>query len=1043
MKNLLKKFGFILILILTESVLFIATYKPDTYLVGWDNVYPELNFRANLMRDFFSVWQEYRGLGVIDGMAHAANLPHTLFLYLLSFLMPNNFLRYFYTFFMHFLGGVGIYLLIKKLTTGSNDNKRLISSFAPLFGALFYQLNLITVQMFYTPLEVFSTHFAFVPLLIYTLLVYLQTRLRKVLLLFASLSLLSSPQAHVPSVFLVYFFTATVVCIFHILTTQHKRIALKTAGTALFFTALINSFWGLPYVYTTLHASKTIVNSKINQMSTDNVVLRNKAFGSFMDVALMRGFSLDYIDLQMNGENNYMMLNWRNHIRQPVVFFISLCLFLAALAGMVLAIVRKERKFYPFGALWIIMFLLLGNDIPVLSLFSETLYKAVPLFYNVYRFTFTKFSIVYALTYAIFMSYLLSIILKKLQNSGKIIVIFLLIAGLFVYSLPAFTGNFISENLRVKIPQDYFDLISFFNKLPENTRVATLPQPSYWGWVYYRWGVRGSGFLWYGIPQPTMDGAFYPWSQQNENYYWEMTNAYYSSDVTKFEKVLEKYQISWLVIDYSIISPFSPKALFTDRFDEYAVRSSLIKPFATIGNLKIYYTGIPTLPDNFIYTVKKMNNIQPVYPWGDNDNAYLLSGNYVSDHNSRADIYYPFRSLFTGRTQDELMFKITEYPTYFLLETKIPGNQAGSVLEIPALNRADVTEYDSYDPSYTLEKPPKIMIDGNEIPISPDNKSEKVKLTDVKKNVLQVQIPKINGYYGFDSDANSTVNSIQPVSCDPFNQGLSLYEPTDEPGKQAVKLTSMNANNCLEINLPQLSQKYGYIVSVDSKNESGHSLLLSVYNRNSQRAELEVYLPHKQEFNSAHYIIPPLGQFAQGYDFRLNNSSIGSERTVNQFSRLEVHAIPYNFLSGIRLIAPSAGVKSLGTDNVGSFIKGITHPNPGLYEVALSDIIDDSKKDSYIVLSQSFDSGWKAYSMENDSWFARLFIPFIGAELKKHLLVNNWENGWDISNLPPRAADRIIIVYTPQYLEYIGFILLIISFIFLSVSLYKDNKTLS
>ena len=77
------KWPFFIIVIL-EIILFITNYKAGTFLVGWDNLFPELNITENLRRNLFAIWQEYRGLGLPDGMAHAANLPHTLFIWFLS-----------------------------------------------------------------------------------------------------------------------------------------------------------------------------------------------------------------------------------------------------------------------------------------------------------------------------------------------------------------------------------------------------------------------------------------------------------------------------------------------------------------------------------------------------------------------------------------------------------------------------------------------------------------------------------------------------------------------------------------------------------------------------------------------------------------------------------------------------------------------------------------------------------------------------------------------------------------------------------------------
>jgi hypothetical protein len=69
-------------LILVSFLLFLTNYKPDSYLIGWDTIMPEFNFPLNFKRSLFSLWQDYRGLGTVDGLSHAANLMHTFYLWL-------------------------------------------------------------------------------------------------------------------------------------------------------------------------------------------------------------------------------------------------------------------------------------------------------------------------------------------------------------------------------------------------------------------------------------------------------------------------------------------------------------------------------------------------------------------------------------------------------------------------------------------------------------------------------------------------------------------------------------------------------------------------------------------------------------------------------------------------------------------------------------------------------------------------------------------------------------------------------------------------
>lgn len=80
-----------------------------------------------------------------------------------------------------------------------------------------------------------------------------------------------------------------------------------------------------------------------------------------------------------------------------------------------------------------------------------------------------------------------------------------------------------------------------------------------------------------------------------------------------------------------------------------------------------------------------------------------------------------------------------------------------------------------------------------------------------------------------------------------------------------------------------------------------------------------------------------------------------------------------------------------------------------------------------IVLSQSFDNGWKAYSFDNSS-FLHLMFPFLGGKkITDHVKVNNWANGWNLQD-STRNNKVIVVVYAPQYLQYIGFFLLVFTF---------------
>jgi hypothetical protein len=76
----------------------------------------------------------------------------------------------------------------------------------------------------------------------------------------------------------------------------------------------------------------------------------------------------------------------------------------------------------------------------------------------------------------------------------------------------------------------------------------------------------------------------------------------------------------------------------------------------------------------------------------------------------------------------------------------------------------------------------------------------------------------------------------------------------------------------------------------------------------------------------------------------------------------------------------------------------------------------------------SIRQGWHAYAINcyNKIFcFAGQTFPFIfGREIKDHVKINNWANGWNTND------KNIILLFWPQYLEYIGFLMLFIAFLY-------------
>ena len=104
-----------IILSLTTLLLCLRNFTPQTFLVGWDNLMPELDIWINLKRSFLSVWQTYQGLGLVGGMAHATDLIRQLILLPFTLILPINLIRYLWHFAMIFLGTFDFYFGLIKV----------------------------------------------------------------------------------------------------------------------------------------------------------------------------------------------------------------------------------------------------------------------------------------------------------------------------------------------------------------------------------------------------------------------------------------------------------------------------------------------------------------------------------------------------------------------------------------------------------------------------------------------------------------------------------------------------------------------------------------------------------------------------------------------------------------------------------------------------------------------------------------------------------------------------------------------------------------
>jgi len=1004
---MIKKIFPYLIILLIVLILFFTNYRSGTWLSGWDNLHPEFNFKLNFQREIFAGWQEYQGLGAVGGLMIATDLPRLIFLWVLSIFLPLSILRYFFIFLMLFLGPIGVYTLIKNIILKNIEpDKNYIAS---LGGALFYLLNLGTIQIFYVPFDPFVVFYGFLPWLIYTHLKTIENKNKKNLLTFFLINLLSVPQNYVPTIFIVYLITLGIISIGYFIKNKSTEI-LKRIVFLFILIFIINSFWLFNFFYFMKTNIQSPIESHMNYMSTENIYLQNKKYGDLKNIIKLKGFLFDFADIDSNGKYVYMMTPWKNYVDQKPIEFILDGEFLIILIGLLYFLKLKNKYQISFLILFIFSFIILANNTLFFSQINDFLRK-LPLFSQVFRVPFTKFGNLAIFSYSLFFGFGTIYIMKILKKiKVEKIVLLLTFSCVFLTIIPAFSGHLIYDKLKINIPQEYFDLMSYFEDKPLG-RIALFPQSSYWNWNFYSWGYVGTGFLWYGIKQPTLDRAFDGYSKVNENYYWELSQAVYSKNLSLFEKILSKYQINWLILDKNIITNPSPKTLFNDQLKTLIGQSTKISYLTNFGKLEIY--EVPPIPkNNFISINNNLITISPKYNWNNYDKAFEDHDDYLNiEKPEQAQIFYPFRSLFTGKRQEDKEFFLEENDDYYIFKTQIPKEFSKAF--IPKVDDLEITEYDKNDSSKTKKLPPKINFDE-------------------KSHNLSVYVPKIRGLYSYDSKTDNNFFTHQAQTCNSFTSNKYSLKNIVENNQNEILLNSQDGSSCLIINLPNLTHQLGYLISIKVKNIEGKSLLFNLINSNSKRKDIDTYLSKNDNLQTSFFIQPPMENDGLGYSLILDNISIGNMFSRNSIKEIAINPIPYRFLTSINFTKTDILNKLKG--------KLITplaiHNNIYSYQIELKQV----NNNSIVYLSQSYHPGWKAYFSETCNVkritckiknIFNLFFPFIfGKEIKEHVLVNNWANGWRLEESPkPADQSTIMIIFLPQYLEFLGFLMMGVGFL--------------
>jgi len=189
----------------------------------------------------------------------------------------------------------------------------------------------------------------------------------------------------------------------------------------------------------------------------------------------------------------------------------------------------------------------------------------------------------------------------------------------------------------------------------------------------------------------------------------------------------------------------------------------------------------------------------------------------------------------------------------------------------------------------------------------------------------------------------------------------------------------------------------------------------------------QILIEDRLREDTAYYFLPPKYQYGLGYSIVFENESSVIEQSENQLETIETYIFPATEIKQIKM---SNNIPNTILSEQINFTS--KKRNYFTYEVQLNN-------KATVILYQSFHPGWVAYNVPTNNWMNQNLAFLFGQKINTHVLINNWANGWLIEP----ETKNIVIIFWPQYLQYLGLGLLLISFFGIVFWKSKKNKSQS
>jgi hypothetical protein len=655
----------LLLVIVVALAVALTNIDFSAYYSGWDNIHAEFNLSRYFNQVFFGAWSEHQGLGAPSSQAQLSEITRLPILFVLKLLLPDHLVRWVFIFGMYLVGGIGAYLYLSRIWLGQKSGQ--FKDWIAGLGAIFYLLNLLTLQQFYISFEMFMVQFALLPFLFFSLHRLNQDWSVKNLLYFILIQLLIAPSGHTPTVFYLGVIFSLIYAFF---------LALKKGFfKAVFFSFLIglltfasNAYWIVPNVYYSLH------NAHYVQESRDNALFATESLWSVREAGTLPNFLhnthylFNWKDYSFaDNQFEFIFNEWLPHLNLPLTEMLLTMVGTITVFGIVITVFRKDKghKRWAVIAFYLMAASLIWIDIFPTRPIIDWLYQFGP-FREAFRNPFTKLSILYSFTLLLFLASFLEWAVQYLRRktafffTGKAPVKVLLafsFAVLIYISLPAFRGHFISERLSVKYPDQYWELFDYMKTRDKDLRVLQLPQFGHAAWSYHDWafiepgnGYQGMDFTFFGLPQAMMNRDSDRWVETSDFFYYQLKYALDRQDPQQFRNVLDKYNIDLVLIDETKIS--TSRRDYSYQRDHELVKTAGLELVWSKDFLYVYEKPGENLSSS-LYIPKKVSYVEATHIGRlHRDFIYRDLGDYVLVDNQQAALVYPFMDLMTPQLHE-------------------------------------------------------------------------------------------------------------------------------------------------------------------------------------------------------------------------------------------------------------------------------------------------------------------------------------------------------------------------------------------------------